>query len=868
MPSKELVAIFTPTGFYLDSAQTDARKAYWSESLLQKFRDAPSEALFELGFTSLDPTFSHSLAFLWDISAEHIKQLSHDSDIELTRHSKTASEEVLLDLLHRMPYVTGIEHISLMWLKGIWEQLQAVFDEQLERSGKTVEEYLRSKNEAIELVGRVFFHLVEHKSSTFPFAFLATYSTGDATRVNHVPLRRALKEFEGDYDQLLALLSAVSKVTERSEMIAGFSQSGELFSPLGLMAQEAHTFLREVELYEECGIVCRIPNWWRQQSKPRVRLTVGKRTPSMLGLAALLDFDANVYYDDIQLSREEVEALLSESEGLSLVKGHWMEVDHDKLRLILATLEKVEKIDGLTLADALQAQLGMENPLADDGLNSIEVDNGTWLRELREHLTGQAPLKEIKCGRSFKAQLRGYQQHGLNWLVAMRNRGFGALLADDMGLGKTVQVLAFLERRRLDTKGAAKALLVVPASLIHNWQREAARFTPKLRAHVIHTSNKAFTLDEADIFITTYGIATRLETLAEISWDTLVIDEAQAIKNPSARQTKAVKSLKANFRIALTGTPIENRLSDLWSLSDFLNRGLLGTAREFTDFEKGLLKNRSGYERLRTMISPFILRRLKTDTRIIDDLPEKIEVRQFTTLTKKQIVLYRTLLDDLEQALQIASGIARRGLVLASLTKFKQICNHPDHYTGQVEFKAAESGKFVQLTEICATIREKHEKVVVFTQFKEICEPLANHLANIFDAPGLVLHGSTPVKQRGRLVERFNNDEQVPFMVLSLKAGGTGLNLVAANHVVHFDRWWNPAVENQATDRVFRIGQKRDVVVHKFVTTGTVEEKIDALLAGKQELADTVIAASGEKWITEMGNAELLDLFSLSGGMR
>jgi non-specific serine/threonine protein kinase len=315
----------------------------------------------------------------------------------------------------------------------------------------------------------------------------------------------------------------------------------------------------------------------------------------------------------------------------------------------------------------------------------------------------------------------------------------------------------------------------------------------------------------------------------------------------------------------MTGTPIENRLADLWSLFDFLNPGLLGTAKEFTNFTKKLKDAPEGYAKLRDAISPFILRRLKTDKSVISDLPDKNEIKQFTTLTKKQVALYNALVRDLERSLpeEENAGIDRKGKILAAIMKFKQICNHPDQFNGQGAFDPKHSGKFETLAEICATIREKHESVLVFTQFRELTEPLSHYLALLFEREGLVIHGGTTPTKRGAMVERFNA-EYVPFMVLSLKAGGVGLNLTAANHVVHFDRWWNPAVENQATDRAFRIGQTKDVMVHKFVTTGTIEEKIDQMIEAKQKLAADVIAAgAGEGWVTEMSNAELMNLFRL-----
>jgi SNF2 family DNA or RNA helicase len=319
------------------------------------------------------------------------------------------------------------------------------------------------------------------------------------------------------------------------------------------------------------------------------------------------------------------------------------------------------------------------------------------------------------------------------------------------------------------------------------------------------------------------------------------------------------------MRVAMTGTPIENRLGDLWSLFDFLNQGLLGSPKEFTNFTKELANDVTGYGRLRKMINPFILRRLKTDKSIISDLPDKIEIKEYAALTKKQIGLYQKLVNEIGQKLEHSEGIERKGLVISSIMKFKQICNHPDQYLGQENYKASHSGKFEQIKEICETIYEKRERVLVFTQFREMTEPLSELLAEIFRKKGFVLHGGTPVKSRNQMVEEFNGEEYVPYMVLSLKAGGVGLNLTAANHVIHFDRWWNPAVENQATDRAFRIGQTKNVMVHKFVTKGTIEDKIDAMIDEKKKLAGDILAGTGEKWITELDNKELMHLFTLGG---
>ncbi|MBW2143564.1 MAG: DEAD/DEAH box helicase, partial [Deltaproteobacteria bacterium] len=608
----------------------------------------------------------------------------------------------------------------------------------------------------------------------------------------------------------------------------------------------------------------------------RLNISVGDSQPSFVGMDAILKFNAQLLLGDVRISEKEARQLLRESEGLAYIKNKWVAVDPEKLRQTLDAYEKAKRMmegDGLSLRDALRLQLNPKWILGTraEGADT-SVSNGEWLESVIQKLLNPDLIRFIKPDRTFKAELREYQQKGLNWLHFLHSLQFGACLADDMGLGKTVQVLAFLNVIKSRKPGRA-SLLVIPASLISNWVNEIQRFSPSIKFFVAHpeahTAKKVEakdkkSVDSYDLVITTYALAQKYEWLQSYSWAYVILDEAQAIKNPGTKQTRAIKKFAAQNRIIMTGTPIENRLFDLWSLFDFLNPGLLGNAKEFSAFSKKLNKDRSGYSRLRKLISPYILRRLKTDKSVIFDLPDKIEMKTYAPLSKKQIVLYQALISSIEKTIAETEGIQRKGMILTSLMKFKQICNHPDQYLGTGGYEENNSGKFARLREICETIYDKRESVLVFTQFKEITEPLYTFLEGIFKRKGLILHGSVPVGKRGKIVERFQSPEYVPFMVLSLKAGGVGLNLTEANHVIHFDRWWNPAVENQATDRAFRIGQKKNVVVHKFLTKGTVEEKIDMMLEEKSRLSQDVIAGAGEAWITEMKNDELMDLFKLT----
>ena len=451
--------------------------------------------------------------------------------------------------------------------------------------------------------------------------------------------------------------------------------------------------------------------------------------------------------------------------------------------------------------------------------------------------------------------------------------GLGACLADDMGLGKTIQVLSLLLLQAGKHQEKQPSLLVVPASLLANWAAEVERFAPSLKVTIAHPS--AMTADQVndltpdrfaglDLAITSYGSLLRIPTLARTNWRFVILDEAQAIKNRNAKQTKAAKELRAQARIALTGTPVENHLGDLWSIFDFINPGLLGSAKQFAGYAKELAERaHNPYGPLRELVSPYILRRMKTDKSVIADLPDKTELKAYCNLSRKQAALYTQTVSELAEALDASEGIARKGIVLATLLRLKQICNHPSAWLNDHLWAEEDSGKWERLREIAEVVAARQEKMLVFTQFREMTAPLEAFLGGVFGRPGLVLHGEIAVKKRAALVRTFQEDETVPFFILSLKAGGSGLTLTAASHVVHFDRWWNPAVENQATDRAFRIGQNKNVLVHKFVCRGTVEEKIDALIEAKKSLSDDVLAGSAEITVTEMNDDELLKLVAL-----
>ena len=784
--------------------------------------------------------------------------------------------------------MTGAEYLSAEILAALWKELDAAFGIELAESKGGIQDFLKRRNRAWNLVGRVHFNLAENrKDPDAPFAFLATYTTRLTSneKAQHLPLGKALGEYAGaaNKDRLLSLLLPVQRASESCPWLKTLIDAGEIFHPLRWTPEEAIQLLRDVPQLESAGVVVRMPATWRanRPSRPQISAKIGGRAPAGLGQDALLDFQMEVTLDGERLTAAEVRELLEKSDGLALVRGRWVEVDRERLSRMLEHFRKIERTaaeNGLGFREAVRLLAGADVVAGDDSADVradwSEVVAGPWLAETLKGLRSPEGLARIDPGAALNATLRPYQQVGVRWLYLLAKLGLGACLADDMGLGKTIQVLSLLLILKRQASGHAQpSLLVAPASLLANWAAEIERFAPGLKTFIAHPSAlpaaelkspSPGSLNGVDLVITSYGSLLRMPWIAATDWRLVVVDEAQAIKNPDAKQTRAVKGLKAQARFALTGTPVENRLGDLWSIFDFVNPGLLGSSKEFTTFIKGLANRpHNPYGPLRELVRPYILRRLKTDKTVIADLPDKTEVKAFCQLSRKQAALYEQSVKELAKQLQEAEGIQRRGLVLSFLMRFKQICNHPSQWLGDGGWKEDDSGKWARLRDIAEVIAAKQEKMLVFTQFREVIAPLAAFLGSIFGRPGLVLHGETEVKQRREIVRRFQDDDAAGFFVLSLKAGGAGLNLTAASHVVHFDRWWNPAVENQATDRAFRIGQTKNVLVHKFVCRGTVEDKIDQLIESKRQLSTDLLEGGADLVLTEMKDEELLKLVAL-----
>ncbi len=872
--------------------------------------------LLHLGAAEPRTALPPALAFWRDFGRAFVAALCALPDLEETREraEPAPSDGELERLAAAAPPMPGGEYLTAEVLGSLWQDVLQAWRAEIAPATGTVQEWLAAKDPAWSVVGRVHLHLAENRRDPDrPFAFLATYTTGLAAngKPQHRPLGDAVREASSAADRrrLLALLQPVHRASERSALVKALADSGRLFQPQAWSPAEAHRFLREVPALEESGVIIRVPDWWsgRRPPRPRVTVSVGERKPSALGLDALLDFSVRLTLGDEEITEAELRKLREGSEGLVLLKGRWVEVDREKLDEVLRRWKEAQRSagEGLSFIEAMRLVAGADladgKPEAEADREWAGVQAGAWLAETLAELRGaRGPALEAQAdpGEALRTALRPYQREGVRWLWLLSRLGLGGCLADDMGLGKTVQVLALLLLLKRHRAIPGPHLLVVPASLLANWKAEAERFAPSVRVLVAHPSATPReelaalgpeTLAEHDLVVVSYGAVHRLPWLAATSFGLVVLDEAQAIKNPAARQTRAVKAIRSRVRLALTGTPVENRAGDLWSIFDFVNPGLLGSAKEFGAFLKRaatatsprpsppLTRRRgrdeldgeappSAYGALRELVRPYIMRRLKTDRAVITDLPDKTEVKAFCSLTKRQAALYQESVESLAREIAEVNPedrMRRRGLVLSYLMRFKQICNHPSQWLGDGAYAPAESGKFARLAEIAEVVASRQEKALVFTQFREMTAPLARYLEDAFGRPGLVLSGDTKIRERAELVRRFQEDEAIPFFVLSLKAGGTGLNLTAATHVIHFDRWWNPAVENQATDRAFRIGQKKGVLVHKLVCRGTVEERIDAMLEEKRKLSRELLEGGDEVRLTELDDRELLALVSL-----
>ena len=691
-------------------------------------------------------------------------------------------------------------------------------------------------------------------------------------------LRALARHVADPQETLLAELGRAVRLYPRIEAAMRTAKP----SSLTLDTESAHRFLSEAApILLAAGFGVLLPGWWTNPSM-RVGAKLSVSTPAqpasaqkktVIGTEALVDFRWDLAIGEHTLTEEEVADLVEAAQPLVRVRGQWMYVDADRLARARTFLAKRSHTSGrMTVGEVLAVLGSLDDGPA--GLPVVDFEAQGWLADL---LSGEVDhrIVPMTAPAGFVGELRPYQERGLAWLSFLESVGLGGVLADDMGLGKTVQLLALMCGPIPQEVGPT--LLICPMSLVGNWQREAARFAPGLRVHVHHGAErpkgKAFhaAIAASDLVVTTYGLMLRdIDALREMNWRRVVLDEAQAVKNAATRAAVAVRSLPSTHRFAVTGTPVENRLGDLWSLMEFANPGLLGRPSAFKQRFATPIERHGDAEaaaRLRSLTQPFVLRRLKTDTSIITDLPAKIEMEVICSLTREQASLYQAVVADMMERIETTDGIERRGLVLSTMTKLKQVCNHPAQFLKDGSRLGGRSGKLARVEETLEEVLAAGEKALLFTQYAEFGDMLRSHLAARFGREVAYLHGGLGKARRDALVAQFQDPTAngPSLFVLSLKAGGTGLTLTAANHVIHVDRWWNPAVEDQATDRVFRIGQTRSVQVRKLICAGTLEEKIAQMIKDKRGLAASVVG-SGEGWLTELSTSALRELFTLESG--
>lgn len=629
--------------------------------------------------------------------------------------------------------------------------------------------------------------------------------------------------------------------------------------PVAINLQALSKVLIKVKpILDFLGVEFIFPKELAQLAKPQLKLQVSSKEEklSLFNMNELLEFRYSIAIGDEKISASEFQQLVKEAQGLLRFKDQFVLLDPNEINRILNRLKQPIP-EHQSNNEILFSILAGEH----DG---VDIANDTEFQTLFEFINKEEPVK-IPSG--LKAELRSYQEKGFKWLYTNVKKKFGACLADDMGLGKTLQVISLvLALKEEQGKSFKPALIVCPTTLISNWEKECAKFAPDLNVAIYHGAKRQQDQSNYDLLLTSYGTMRRdFDKLQNTQWGLLIIDEAQNIKNSENKQSKAIKSIAADSYIAMTGTPVENRLSELWSIMDFSNRGYLGSLKDFsTNFARPieLSRDAAALKKLKTVTAPFLLRRLKTDKSIISDLPNKIISDDYCNLSKEQASMYEAYTKEILSSIENSSDKERRGLIFKLITTLKQICNHPANFSKEKTFTAKQSGKSLQLLELCGNILSVNEKALIFTQYREMGDILVKLLGEELNEEVDFFHGGLSRDSREEMVENFQKQTKNRLMIISLKAGGTGLNLTAANHVIHYDLWWNPAVENQATDRAFRIGQKKNVQVHRFISSGTFEEKINKIIKEKQELAELTIG-SGEAWVNKLSDAELRDLFMM-----
>ena len=734
----------TPHGHLIltPDAEAPALEAALEKRLRSSFERGSGHGLLHLGAEEVETALPPVFAYWREFATSYLTALCGLPDSKTPQVAARPDEE-----FHRIalaaPPMTGGEYLTSAVLSALWQELNRALGVELAAAKCGVQEFLKRCHKAWNLVGRVHFNLAENsRDPDAPFAFLATYTTqlSAQAKAQHLPLGKALGEYAGaaNKDRLLSLLLPVQIAAQSCAWLKTMVDAGEIFHPLRWTPQDALQLLKDVPALEAAGVVVRMPAAWRgnQPARPRVTGTVGRKEPSQLGQDALLDFRMEVTLDGEALTADEIRALLAQTDALALVRGRWVEVDRQQLNETIERFRAVERTaaeNGLGFRQAMRlmagAQVSSSDVAAVPNQAWAEVIAGPWLAETLQGLRRPDSLRDDGPGTELRGSLRPYQQVGVRWLYLLAQLRLGACLADDMGLGKTIQVLALLLMLRRDARNEVDktpSLLVAPASLLANWAAESERFAPALKTLIAHPSSlpaadlKASMPQmarQADLIITSYGSLLRVPWLAETAWRLVILDEAQVIKNPNAKQTRMVKSLNARARLALTGTPVENRLADLWSIFDFINPGLLGSQKDFSRFARQLADEpKAGYKPLRELVGPYILRRLKTDRSVISDLPDKTEIKAYCQLSRKQAALYEQAVRDLAAQLADVTGMQRRGLVLAFLMRFKQICNHPSQWLSDGAWHEEDSGKWARLREIAEVIAAKQEKVLIFTQ--------------------------------------------------------------------------------------------------------------------------------------------------------